>query len=89
MTKPGQDVNGIARTDADHHMKCPACGQWFDMRDLAQVVEHIHDGEIEVLEGPAPRREGQNQRQAVKPVESQLKTGICERKNRLAQPLRR
>jgi hypothetical protein len=34
MTKPGQDVNGIARTEADHHMKCPACGQWFDMRDL-------------------------------------------------------
>jgi hypothetical protein len=21
MTKPGQDVNGIARTEADHHMK--------------------------------------------------------------------
>jgi hypothetical protein len=28
--------------------------QWFDMPDLAQVVEHIHDSEIEVLEGPIP-----------------------------------
>jgi hypothetical protein len=28
------------------------------MRDLAQVVEHFHDGEVEVLEGPALRREG-------------------------------
>jgi hypothetical protein len=21
----------------------PGCGQWFDMRDLRQVFEHIHD----------------------------------------------
>jgi hypothetical protein len=40
-------------------MKCPACSQWFDMRDLAQVVEHIHDSQIEVREGPVrPPREG-------------------------------
>jgi hypothetical protein len=45
MPKPGRDVNGIARTEADLHMKCPACGQWVDMRDLAQVLAHIHDQE--------------------------------------------
>jgi hypothetical protein len=32
----------------------PGCGQWFDMRDLRQVFEHIHpEGvafEYEVLE---------------------------------------
>jgi hypothetical protein len=29
---------------------------WFDMRDLAQVAEHIHDdSEIEVMEGPGPQ----------------------------------
>jgi hypothetical protein len=40
-------------------MRCPACSQWFDMRDLAQVIEHIHDSEIEVLQGPVPPpREG-------------------------------
>jgi hypothetical protein len=55
MTKPGRNVNGIARTEADHHMKCPACGQWFDMRDLSQVAEHIHDdSDIEVSEAPGP-----------------------------------
>jgi hypothetical protein len=27
------------------------------MRDLAQVIEHVHDSDIEVLEVPAPRRE--------------------------------
>jgi CRISPR/Cas system type I-B associated protein Csh2 (Cas7 group RAMP superfamily) len=53
MTTPGRDVNGIARTEADHHMKRPGCGQWFDMRDLAQVMAHIHDQEVEVRQGPA------------------------------------
>jgi hypothetical protein len=57
--KPGIDADGVAENEADHFMKCPACSQWFDMRDLAQVVEHIHDSEIEVLVGPVPpRREG-------------------------------
>jgi hypothetical protein len=55
----GIDVDGVSQTEADHFMKCPACSQWFDMRDLAQVAEHIHDGsEIEILEGPEPPREG-------------------------------
>jgi hypothetical protein len=52
------DADGVSENEADHFMKCPACSQWFDMRDLAQVVEHVHDAEIEFLEGPAPRREG-------------------------------
>jgi hypothetical protein len=54
MPKPGQDVNGIASSEADHHKKCPACGQWYDMRDLGQVAEHIHSSEIEVSEAPGP-----------------------------------
>ena len=55
MTKTGKDADGIAKTEADHHMKCPGCGQWFDMRDLGQVAEHIHDdSEIEVSEAPRP-----------------------------------
>lgn len=27
-------------------MRCPGCGVWFDMRDLGEVFEHIHDGPI-------------------------------------------
>ena len=37
----GRDVDNVASTEADHHMKCPGCGGWFDMRDLGEVVEHI------------------------------------------------
>ena len=32
-------------------MKCPGCGQRFDMRDLDQILLHFHDA-IEVSEGP-------------------------------------
>jgi hypothetical protein len=54
MMKPGKDADGIARTEADHHMRCPACGQWFDMRDLRQVLEHVHDtSEVEFIERSA------------------------------------
>jgi CRISPR/Cas system type I-B associated protein Csh2 (Cas7 group RAMP superfamily) len=47
----GRDADGIAQTEADHHMQCPGCGQWFDMRDLGQVLAHVHDAEIEIGEG--------------------------------------
>jgi hypothetical protein len=50
----GVDADGVAQTEADHFMKCPGCGQWFDMRDLGQVLEHVHDGDIEIVEGSAP-----------------------------------
>jgi hypothetical protein len=54
MIKPGDDADGIAQTEADHFMKCPDCGQWFDMRDLAQVLAHVHGAEIEISEGDRP-----------------------------------
>jgi hypothetical protein len=56
----GADGDGVAQTETDHFEKCPVCSRWFDMRDLAQVADHIHDGsEIDVLEGPGPPpREG-------------------------------
>jgi hypothetical protein len=55
----GTDVDGVAQTQADHFMKCPGCDQWFDMRDLAQVAEHMHDGsEIEISEPAAGEGEG-------------------------------
>jgi hypothetical protein len=54
----GTDAVGVAQSEADHFEKCPVCSQWFDMRDLVQVAEHIHDGsKIEVLEGSAPPRD--------------------------------
>ena len=44
----GTDADGAAETEADHFMKCPGCGQWFDMRDLGQALAHVHDAEFEI-----------------------------------------
>jgi hypothetical protein len=48
----------MAEAEADHFMKCPGCGEWFDMRDLAQLLVHVHDAEIEIGEGPKPPARG-------------------------------
>jgi hypothetical protein len=37
---------------------CPVCGAYLDMRDLGQLVLHMHDQEIEISEGPEPPRQG-------------------------------
>jgi hypothetical protein len=43
----GVDADGVAETEADHFGDCPTCGALVDMRDLGQVLAHVHDGEIE------------------------------------------
>jgi hypothetical protein len=53
----GVDPDGLAVTEADQFMKCPGCGEWFDMRGLDQVLAHVHDAEIEISEGPEPPRQ--------------------------------
>lgn len=45
---PGEPVGGEPEDEADHFIKCPACGGYFDARDLAQVLEHA---------GPLPHPE--------------------------------
>jgi uncharacterized C2H2 Zn-finger protein len=50
----GIAADGIAEAEADHFMKCPGCGEWFDMRDLNQLLAHVHDAEIEICNGPSP-----------------------------------
>lgn len=50
----GNPVGWKPESEADHHMKCPGCGQWFDMRDLKQALEHVHDGDFEIGEGESP-----------------------------------
>lgn len=59
MTKAGGnrgiDPDGVAETEADYFGNCPICGALLDMRDLTQVLAHVHDAEIEIGESPEPR----------------------------------
>ena len=50
----GIDPDGVAETEADHFGNCPICGALLDMRDLTQVLAHVHDAGIEIGEGPEP-----------------------------------
>jgi hypothetical protein len=58
----GIDADGIAETEADHFGNCPVCGALLDTRDLAQMLAHVHDAEIEISEGPdRPTRDRRRQ----------------------------
>jgi Zn-finger nucleic acid-binding protein len=50
----GFDPDGVAESEADHFATCPGCGQWFDLRELDQILVHFRDPEIEISEGPEP-----------------------------------
>ena len=50
----GKDADGIAETEADHLMQCPGCGQWFDMRNLSEVIEHVHDQDAVIIVSDYP-----------------------------------
>jgi len=55
----GFDPDGTAESEADHFGNCPVCGALLDMRDLAQMLAHVHEQEIEIIEGDGkPAREG-------------------------------
>jgi hypothetical protein len=41
----GRRVADQPKTDAEHFIRCPACGGWIDYRDLGHVLDH---------EGPLP-----------------------------------
>jgi hypothetical protein len=45
----GRRVGEAASNDAEHFIRCPACGGWIDCRDLGHVFEH---------EGPLPHTAG-------------------------------
>jgi hypothetical protein len=46
----GRDLDSVAKTELDHFGNCPFCGALVDMRDLAQVMEHVHGQEIEDID---------------------------------------
>jgi transcription initiation factor IIE alpha subunit len=50
----GRDAD--AQKELDHFGNCPHCGALVDMRDLGQVIEHVHDRWDETVEeSPASR----------------------------------
>jgi hypothetical protein len=55
----GYDPDGTTANEADYFGNCSVCGAFIDIRDLGQVLAHVHGAEIEIGEGPEPPpREG-------------------------------
>ena len=42
----GKPADGIPTTEAEHYMRCPACGGMIDCRDLAQASSGRIDGMV-------------------------------------------
>jgi uncharacterized C2H2 Zn-finger protein len=53
MTARGKPSGWTPQSELDHFMRCPGCGKIFDMRDLGQAVDHLHDGPDDA---PAPEK---------------------------------
>jgi transcription initiation factor IIE alpha subunit len=50
----GRDAE--AKSEIDHYGNCPHCDALVDMRDLRQVIEHVHDRWDEIIEDSASRK---------------------------------
>jgi transcription initiation factor IIE alpha subunit len=47
MAKPGRTQGTEQLHEHDHYIRCPICGELLDMRDLGEVIDHLHGQEIE------------------------------------------
>ena len=47
MPSEGRPVGWQPRCEADHFIRCTICGELLDMRDLGEVLEHLHGQDIE------------------------------------------
>jgi hypothetical protein len=50
MFREGKPEGPAPESERDHFIRCTICGKMLDMRDLGDVLDHLHGQEIE--EGP-------------------------------------
>ena len=50
----GRDAEDAPPEELDHFGNCPVCGALVDMRDLVQVLEHVHGQVIDIGVGDEP-----------------------------------
>lgn len=47
MASEGKRLGTQPRNDLEHFIRCPICGKMLDMRDLGDVMDHLHGQKIE------------------------------------------
>jgi hypothetical protein len=45
--REGKRQGPAPQNETDHFITCTICGETFDMRDLGQVLDHLHGQEVE------------------------------------------
>lgn len=45
--KDGKPDGWEPQNESDHFVRCPICDKVLDMRDLGEVLDHLHGQEIE------------------------------------------
>jgi hypothetical protein len=43
----GKPKGPAPQNESDHFIRCPVCGKMLDMRDLGDVLDHLHGQETE------------------------------------------
>ncbi|WP_313754578.1 hypothetical protein [Bradyrhizobium sp. WYCCWR 12699] len=46
MPTEGKSPGFTAEDEREHFIRCTICGELFDMRDLGQVLDHLHGEQI-------------------------------------------
>lgn len=47
MFREGKREGPPAQSESEHFVRCTICGEWLDMRDLGDVLDHLHGQESE------------------------------------------
>ncbi|WP_167767754.1 hypothetical protein [Bradyrhizobium frederickii] len=47
MRTAGKPLSRSTREEGEHFIRCPVCGKMLEMRDLGEVLDHLHGQEIE------------------------------------------
>jgi hypothetical protein len=45
--REGKPEGSAPESERDHFIRCTICGKMLDMRDLGDVLDHLHGQEIE------------------------------------------
>ncbi|MCK1284347.1 hypothetical protein IVB41_10505 [Bradyrhizobium sp. 44] len=47
MFREGKPAGPTSQSECEHFIRCPVCGKMLDMRELGDVLDHLHGQEIE------------------------------------------
>ncbi|MCK1622410.1 hypothetical protein IVA98_03955 [Bradyrhizobium sp. 160] len=47
MVTEGKPLGWAPQDEREHFIRCTICDEWLDMRDLGEVLDHLHGQEVQ------------------------------------------